>query len=66
MKQNGGLLRSDLDGEILNMPKKDVKGVKTDMKSAQVDHKISIKSGGPNSSKNAQVLSKKQNTKKGG
>ena len=61
---NGGLLRSDIDGTILDAPAKDMPGTKTNMNSAQVDHKIAKSKRGTNSNSNAQVVSKEQNTKK--
>lgn len=61
---NGGVLRDDVTGEILNQPKKDVKGVKTDMNSAQVDHVKAKSRNGTNAGSNANVRSKRANTKK--
>jgi RHS repeat-associated protein len=62
---NGGVIKSDISGKVLNPAKKDVKGVKTDMNSAQIDHVRSKKNGGNNAGYNAQIISKEENTKKG-
>ena len=67
LERNGGMLRSDLDGEILVKPQKSTFGVTPASNEAQIDH-ISARnpatSGaeqGSNSYSNAQVLSRKQN-----
>ncbi|MCJ8288369.1 MAG: hypothetical protein HRT58_21905 [Crocinitomicaceae bacterium] len=62
--ENGGILRSDADGTILDQPVQSKSGVKANMNQAEVDHKIARSNDGPNSSQNAQVLSKDQNIKK--
>jgi 5-methylcytosine-specific restriction endonuclease McrA len=59
-KKNGGLLRSDLDGSVLKQP---TQGSADNMQ-AEVDHKIPQDKGGPNTSDNAQILSKGQNRDK--
>jgi len=59
-KKNGGLLRSDLDGSVLNEPSKG----SGDNMQAEVDHRIPEDKGGPNTSENAQILSKGQNRHK--
>jgi Pretoxin HINT domain/Domain of unknown function (DUF4280) len=61
---NNGVLRSDLDGKVLKMPKKSKSGIKPSPNEAQIDHKIAKSKGGRNSSSNAQVLSRKQNRAK--
>lgn len=61
---NGGYLVSDLDGTILEPPKKSQKGITPSKYEAQVDHKKAKSKGGENTSKNAQVLSRKQNRDK--
>ena len=64
-KQNGGQLRSDGDGRILNPPQQNIKGKKSDMNQAEVDHKTPKSKGGSNSNKNLRVISKDENLKKG-
>ena len=64
MNANGGVLRSDGDGRVLNMPKRNIKGQKADMNQAEVDHVTARSKGGSNKSNNAQVLSKEENLKK--
>jgi RHS repeat-associated protein len=65
---NGGYLRSDLDGSLIDTPVQSQKGVKANMNQAEVDHVVpkKAKTGaqGSNSYNNVQVLSKKQNLKK--
>ncbi|MFM9988584.1 RHS repeat-associated core domain-containing protein [Flavobacterium sp.] len=65
---NGGYLRSDLDGTILDAPVQSKKGEAANMNQAEIDH-ITAKNAaegprGSNSYENAQVLSKTQNIKK--
>ncbi|MBL3549160.1 MULTISPECIES: DUF4280 domain-containing protein [unclassified Chryseobacterium] len=65
MKHNDGILRSDLDGTVLEMPQKSVKGVTPSQTEAQVDHiKAKSKGGRNDPSNNAQVLSREQNRAK--
>jgi hypothetical protein len=66
-QENGGLLRSDLDGKVLVTPTKSQSGVTPSPSEAQVDHRIpripfdpAIRPGS-NSYGNAQVLSGPQN-----
>lgn len=61
---NGGVLRSDKSGQVLNNPVQSKKGVKANMKQAEVDHVKARSKGGTNSNNNAQVLSKKENINK--
>ncbi|MCZ4222508.1 RHS repeat domain-containing protein [Pedobacter rhodius] len=63
-KMNGGVLRSDEDGSVINMPKSVPKGGKADMKQAEVDHVEERVNGGSNSNRNLRVVSKEQNLKK--
>jgi RHS repeat-associated protein len=63
-KMNGGVLRSDEDGSIINMPTNVPKGGKADMKQAEVDHIDERVTGGSNSNRNLRVVSKEQNLKK--
>ncbi|PCI97009.1 MAG: hypothetical protein COB15_08570 [Flavobacteriales bacterium] len=65
-KANGGYLRSDLDGTILDAPVQSKSGVPANMNQAEIDHFNPKSNNGDNSFGNAQVLSKKQNLKKGG
>ena len=64
MEINGGVLRSDGDGRVLNMPHKSVKGKKADMNQAEVDHIVPKSKGGTNANGNLQILSKEENLKK--
>ena len=64
MEMNGGVLRSDGDGRVLNMPRKSVKGEKADMNQAEVDHIVPKSKGGTNTTETLQVLSKEENLKK--
>ena len=64
MEINGGVLRSDGDGRVLNMPHKSVKGMKADMNQAEVDHIVPKSKGGKNTNDNLQILSKEENLKK--
>ena len=64
MDANGGVLKSDGDGRILNLPQKSLKGQKADMNQAEVDHIEAKSKGGTNHTYNAQVLSKEENLRK--
>ncbi len=61
---NGGVLRSDLDGSLLDEPVQSRRGVPANMSQAEIDHIFAKSRGGSNSSSNAQVLSKAQNIEK--
>lgn len=61
---NGGELRSDKSGQVLDAPVQSKKGVPANMKQAEVDHVNPRSKGSSNSNSNAQVLSKKENIKK--
>ncbi|RQO73955.1 hypothetical protein DBR43_00675 [Pedobacter sp. KBW06] len=63
-QHNDGLLRSDLDGTVLEPSQKSVSGVTPSQLEGQVDHKYPRSQGGKNSFENAQVLSRKQNRDK--
>ncbi|MFV0305791.1 MAG: HNH endonuclease, partial [Moheibacter sp.] len=65
MKHNDGLLRSDLDGTVLEKPKKSESGITPPKNEAQVDHINPKSKGGTNDpSSNAQILSREQNRAK--
>jgi uncharacterized Zn-binding protein involved in type VI secretion len=70
MESNGGMLKSDLNGETLVMPSKSQRGVKPPANEAQVDHIVPRVPSDPNAApgsnsfKNAQVLSRAQNRDK--
>ena len=65
MKHNDGLLRSDMDGSLLEKAAKSEKGVTPPPNEAQIDHINAKSKGGTNDpSENAQVLSRKQNRDK--
>ncbi|KHK58654.1 hypothetical protein PI87_02585 [Ralstonia sp. A12] len=70
IQANGGVLRSDLDGEILVLPSKSQSGVTPPTNEAQVDHVVPRRpsdpmvSPGSNSYSNAAVLSRAQNRDK--
>ncbi len=63
-KMNDGILRSDIDGSVIDMPIKVTKGEKANMNQAEVDHIIERVNGGSNSNGNLRVISKDQNLKK--
>lgn len=65
MQQNGGVLRSDQSGAVLDLPTQSKKGQKANMNQAEIDHIEPRSKGGNNASSNAQVLSKKENIAKG-
>ena len=57
MQQNGGVLRSDQSGAVLDLPTQSKKGQKANMNQAEIDHIEPRSKGGNNASSNAQVLS---------
>jgi hypothetical protein len=61
---NGGVLKSDKSGIVLDNPVQSKKGVPSNMNQAEVDHMKPKSKGGANSYKNTQVLSKKENIEK--
>lgn len=60
-RRNGGVLRSDKTGKILEEPMKSTKGVKPSPYEAQVDHSFPKSQGGYNSFGNAQVIEREAN-----
>lgn len=62
--RNGGELRSDKSGELLQPAQQSKKGVTPPQNEAHVDHKTPRAAGGTNDPQNAQVLSRKENLKK--
>jgi RHS repeat-associated protein len=64
-KMNGGVIKSDESGAVLNKPVKNTtKGQKADMNQAEIDHKVEKVKGGTNSNKNLRVISKQENVDK--
>jgi RHS repeat-associated protein len=64
-QQNGGVLRSDLDGEVLQDSGKSMKGqTSPPTNEAQVDHITPVVKGGTRDFSNLQLLSRKQNRAK--
>jgi hypothetical protein len=61
---NGGVLRNDEDGSILDWPTNVPKGGKANMNQAEVDHIDERSTGGSNSNTNLRVISKRQNLDK--
>jgi hypothetical protein len=64
-EKNDGELRSDKSGQRLNPPTRTSAGQRRDPNEAQVDHIRARSRGGTNRSRNAQVLSGRENRKKG-
>lgn len=63
-ERNGGDLRSDKSGELLQPAQQSKKGVTPPGNEAHVDHKLPRSAGGTNDPSNAQVLSRDENLKK--
>ena len=64
MERNGGVLRSDYSGQVLEMPHRYTSGYTPSPYEAQIDHIQPRSSGGWNSAENAQVLSREENLSK--
>lgn len=64
MSRNGGQLRSDQTGKILEQPMKSVKGVAPPGNEAQIDHILARSAGGANTFSNAQVIERTANIAK--
>jgi RHS repeat-associated protein len=62
--RNGGVVKSDLSGEVLTQPAKSRKGVTPPSNEWQIDHIVSKNKCGTNSYSNAQVLSRAENRAK--
>ena len=63
-ERNGGVLRSDYSGRILEEPNRYTKGYTPSPYEAQIDHIRPRSGGGWNSASNAQVLSREENLSK--
>ncbi len=63
-ERNGGVLRSDYSGRILEEPRRYTKGCTPSPYEAQIDHIRPRSGGGWNSASNAQVLSREENLSK--
>ncbi|NQM54639.1 HNH endonuclease [Streptococcus suis] len=64
MARNGGVVRSDVSGEVLSKPQKSQIGVTPDLNEWQIDHIVPKSKGGSNSYANAQVFSRYENRMK--
>ena len=64
MKKNGGVIKSDLSGEVLVPATKSTKGVTPNPSEVNIDHIFPKSAGGSNSYSNAQVLSRAENIAK--
>ena len=63
-ERNGGVLRSDYSGKILEEPRRYTKGCTPSPNEAQIDHITPRSRGGWNSADNAQVLARDENLRK--
>ncbi len=62
--KNGGVIKSDLSGEVLVPATKNTKGVTPNPSEVNIDHIFPKSAGGTNSYSNAQVLSRAENIAK--
>lgn len=63
-ERNGGVLRSDKTGKVLESPQQYVKGYNPPANEAQIDHILAKSNGGYNSFDNAQVIERSANLAK--
>lgn len=63
-ERNGGVVRSDGDGRLLEKPLKSVSGVTPSQNEWQFDHIKAKANGGTNRSSNLQILSRQENRQK--
>jgi len=61
MKQHGGVIKSDLTGKIIQMPKA---GIPTSMSDVVIDYVVPLALGGTNDFSNIQILSKEEALRK--
>ncbi len=61
MKQHGGVVKSDLTGKILQLPKN---GIPTSMTDVVIDYVVPLALGGTNDFSNVQILSKEEALRK--
>jgi RHS repeat-associated protein len=62
--RNGGVIRSDQSGQVLQPSQRSVRGVSTPRNAAQIDHHNPRSRGGTNDPSNARVLSAPENRRK--
>ena len=64
MERNGGVIRDDVTGQVLDYPQRSRAGVTPSPNEAQVDHYFPKSEGGMNSSANARIRSREANRAK--
>ncbi|WP_223805380.1 RHS repeat-associated core domain-containing protein [Tsuneonella flava] len=62
--RNGGVIRSDKSGQVLQPSQRSMRGVSTPRNAAQIDHHNPRANGGTNDPSNARVLSAPENVRK--